>query len=484
MIEQIVFGTRGSPLALNQTNRVIEKLKVLYPHLSYKRKIIETQGARDQDTSLTLTEELGLFSNEIQSELVKKNIDAAVHSLKDVPVEFSKKLFLAAIPERVDAQDVLYHPEGLGINDLPTGSVVGTCSLRRRGQIRNLRKDIVIKDIRGNIQTRIDKVHSREYNSIILAAAGLIRLGHDISRYYAFNFDEYATVACDEGTDDCSGETGDNCCCILFDTYYVSPSGDDENNNGGSPDNAFQTIRRAVYEAQEYSTIIVFPATYNEDETIVVDKDLQIYSLYHETGDEVYIETTKIGPAEEGGSVIRFENVSDFTKFYGFTIKGGSAGENNGGGIHLLDSDPHLKRLIIRDNNANSGGGIYCDSSSHLIEYVTLTENEVFKIAKNAVKGIKAGMGPQFIEYSTYRWLEHCGPYFDNDIGYRTEEEFQEWIEKDPIRFCEREILELSDSDIKKYHNEAGTIVKDAFEFAKNSSFPNQDEAFVDLFSN
>ena len=190
MIEQIVFGTRGSPLALNQTNRVIEKLKVLYPHLSYKRKIIETQGDRDQDTSLTLTEELGLFSNEIQSELVKKNIDAAVHSLKDVPVEFSKKLFLAAIPERVDAQDVLYHPEGLGINDLPAGSVVGTCSLRRRGQIRNLHKDVVIKDIRGNIQTRIDKVHSREYDSIILAAAGLIRLGHDISRYYVFNFDE------------------------------------------------------------------------------------------------------------------------------------------------------------------------------------------------------------------------------------------------------------------------------------------------------
>ena len=190
MIEQIVFGTRGSHLALNQMNRVIEKLKVLYPNLSYKRKIIETQGDRDQDTSLTLTEELGLFSNEIQSELVKKNIEAAVHSLKDVPVEYSEELFLAAIPERVDAKDVLYHPEGLSINDLPTGSVVGTCSLRRRGQIRNLRKDIVIKDIRGNIQTRIDKVHSGEYDAIILAAAGLIRIGHDISRYYVFDFDE------------------------------------------------------------------------------------------------------------------------------------------------------------------------------------------------------------------------------------------------------------------------------------------------------
>ena len=190
MIDQIVFGTRGSPLALFQTDSVIEKLKVLYPDIMYIRKVIETQGDRDQDCSLTLTEELGLFSNAIQSELVKENIDAAVHSLKDVPVEHSEDLFLAAIPERVDAKDVLYHPEGFSINDLPTGSVVGTCSLRRRGQIRNLRKDVVIKDIRGNIQTRIDKVHSGEYDAIILAAAGLIRIGHDISRYYVFDFDE------------------------------------------------------------------------------------------------------------------------------------------------------------------------------------------------------------------------------------------------------------------------------------------------------
>ena len=190
MIDQIVFGTRGSSLALLQTDSVIAKLKVLYPDILYKRKVIETQGDRDQNSSLTLTEELGLFSYEIQSELVKNNIDTAVHSLKDVPVEYSEDLFLAAIPERVDAKDVLYHPGCLNINDLPTGSVVGTCSLRRRGQIRNLRKDIEIKDIRGNIQTRIDKVHSGEYDAIILAAAGLIRSGHDISRYYVFNFDE------------------------------------------------------------------------------------------------------------------------------------------------------------------------------------------------------------------------------------------------------------------------------------------------------
>ena len=190
MIKQILFGTRGSPLALFQTDSVIAKLKGLYPDILYIRKIIETQGDRDQDSSLTLTEELGLFSNEIQSELIKNNIDAAVHSLKDVPVENSEKLFLAAIPERVNAKDVLYHPEGLSINDLPMSSVVGTCSLRRRGQIRNLNKDVVIKDIRGNIKTRINKVHSGKYDAIILAAAGLIRLGYDISKYYVFDFDE------------------------------------------------------------------------------------------------------------------------------------------------------------------------------------------------------------------------------------------------------------------------------------------------------
>ncbi len=190
MIYQIVFGTRGSPLALFQTNIIIAKLRMLYPDILYKRKVIKTQGDKDQDSSLTLTEELGLFYNEIQSELIKENVDVAVHSLKDIPVEHSEKLYLAAIPERVDAKDVLYHPKGLSLHDLATNSVVGTCSLRRKGQIKNLRHDVIIKDIRGNIQTRIDKVHSGEYEAIILAAAGLIRLEHDISKYYVFDFDE------------------------------------------------------------------------------------------------------------------------------------------------------------------------------------------------------------------------------------------------------------------------------------------------------
>ena len=190
MIKQIVFGTRGSPLAMYQTNRVIEKLRTLYPQILYKQKIIKTKGDIDQVSSLSYSEDLGLFYNEIQSDLIKNNIDIAVHSLKDVPVEYSQELSLVAIPERICAEDLLFHPGGLSLNALAAGSVIGTCSLRRRGQIKHLRKDIAIKEIRGNIQTRIEKVYSGEYDAIILASAGLKRLGHDISKYYIFNIDQ------------------------------------------------------------------------------------------------------------------------------------------------------------------------------------------------------------------------------------------------------------------------------------------------------
>jgi TPP-dependent pyruvate/acetoin dehydrogenase alpha subunit len=109
--------------------------------------------------------------------------------------------------------------------------------------------------------------------------------------------------------------------------------------------------------------------------------------------------------------------------------------------------------------------------------------SEVFKMTQNAVEGIKAGKGPQFIEYSTYRWREHCGPNYDNDIGYRTEKEFKDWKEKDPIHYCEKELLDLSNSDIEDYHNKTQGIVDGAFEFANNSPFPSPDEAFKHLFA-
>tara|TARA_B100001250_G_scaffold117492_1_gene99739 strand:- start:4002 stop:4892 length:891 start_codon:yes stop_codon:yes gene_type:complete len=190
LLEEIIFGTRGSPLALIQTNSIIKKLIKLFPETKCKIKIIETEGDRDQDISLTLTEQLGLFSSEIQSELIKKNIDLAVHSLKDVPVDKVDMITLAAVPDRINEKDLLYHENGLNIYQLPKGSVIGTCSLRRKLQIESLRKDLVVKDIRGNIDSRIGRVKSGEYSAIVLAAAGLIRLGYDISKYYVFNFDE------------------------------------------------------------------------------------------------------------------------------------------------------------------------------------------------------------------------------------------------------------------------------------------------------
>jgi len=190
MIKQIIFGTRGSPLAIIQTNKVISQLKKIYPDIKCISKIIETYGDKDQKSSLTLTEHLGIFATEIQSSLINKEIDAAVHSLKDLPINHLKKLKIAAIPDREDPTDILYHPDGLSLYDLPSGSIVGTCSLRRTGQLRNLRKDIIIKDIRGNVETRMEKVHSGQYDAIVLAAAGLIRLKYDISKYYKFSFDE------------------------------------------------------------------------------------------------------------------------------------------------------------------------------------------------------------------------------------------------------------------------------------------------------
>jgi len=190
MIKNIKFGTRGSPLALIQTNNVISKLKALIPNIKCHTKIIKTYGDNNQESSLTLTEHLGLFASEIQQSLINNEIDVAVHSLKDLPISHLKTLTIAAIPERKNPNDILYHPDGMNFNDLPTGSIVGTCSLRRTGQLRNLRSDIIIKDIRGNVETRMEKVHSGEYDAIVLAAAGLIRLNYDISNYYKFNYNE------------------------------------------------------------------------------------------------------------------------------------------------------------------------------------------------------------------------------------------------------------------------------------------------------
>ena len=109
--------------------------------------------------------------------------------------------------------------------------------------------------------------------------------------------------------------------------------------------------------------------------------------------------------------------------------------------------------------------------------------SEVYKMTYNAVEKIKVGKGPQFIEFSTYRWLEHCGPNYDNDIGYRTEQEFLEWKEKDPVRYCEENLLDIPENEIANYRIKTQTIIDEAFHFAKQSSFPDPDEAHKGLFA-
>ena len=109
--------------------------------------------------------------------------------------------------------------------------------------------------------------------------------------------------------------------------------------------------------------------------------------------------------------------------------------------------------------------------------------SEVHKMTNNAVEKIKVGKGPQFVEFSTYRWLEHCGPNYDNDIGYRTEQEFLEWKEKDPVRYCEENLLDIPENEIANYRIKTQTTIDEAFHFAKQSSFPAPDEAHTGLFA-
>ena len=109
--------------------------------------------------------------------------------------------------------------------------------------------------------------------------------------------------------------------------------------------------------------------------------------------------------------------------------------------------------------------------------------SEVYTLTNNAVEKIKMGEGPQFIEFSTYRWLEHCGPNYDNNIGYRTEKEFIEWREKDPVRHCEEKLLKLPDNEIENYRKKTQTEIDKAFHFAKQSPFPKPEQAYTDLFA-
>jgi hydroxymethylbilane synthase len=169
-------GTRASRLALWQTEHVIARLSQAWPALSFERVHVRTLGDRITDVPLPRIGDRGLFTRELEEELRRGAIDFAVHSLKDLPTEQPDGLALGAVLAREDPREVLVSRDGRRLADLPPGARLGTSSLRRRAQLRALRRDLVIADIRGNVPTRIEKVRRGEYDATVLAMAGLHRL--------------------------------------------------------------------------------------------------------------------------------------------------------------------------------------------------------------------------------------------------------------------------------------------------------------------
>jgi len=171
----IRLGTRGSPLALCQARLVAERLERAGTTVSIVP--MRTEGDRRLDAHLGAIGGKGLFVREIEEALLVGMIDVAVHSLKDLPAELPAGICLAAYPEREDARDVLVAREGGGLEDLPTGAAIGTSSPRRGAITRSLRPDLVVVPVRGNVDTRLRKLAAGECDAVILAAAGLRRLG-------------------------------------------------------------------------------------------------------------------------------------------------------------------------------------------------------------------------------------------------------------------------------------------------------------------
>ncbi|WP_369309091.1 hydroxymethylbilane synthase [Providencia rettgeri] len=171
------IATRKSPLALWQAHFVKDKLELLHPGLQVELVPMVTKGDIILDTPLAKVGGKGLFVKELELALLEGRADIAVHSMKDVPVEFPEGLGLVTICEREDPRDAFVSNQYDNIDALPKGSIVGTSSLRRQCQLRELRPDLIIRDLRGNVGTRLSKLDNGEYDAIILAVAGLKRLG-------------------------------------------------------------------------------------------------------------------------------------------------------------------------------------------------------------------------------------------------------------------------------------------------------------------
>lgn len=186
------IGTRGSKLALRQTEIVIEKFKELYPEDNFDIEIITTTGDKNTSVAIDKLGGRGVFVDEIEKALIENRIQLAVHSMKDMPVEIDNRLIFAKAMKREDPRDVLILREAHGLDDLRYGAIIATCSKRRAFQLLKIRPDIEIVDIRGNIDTRLRKMNEpmsdgRHMDGMILAAAGIKRLNlqDKISHYFS-----------------------------------------------------------------------------------------------------------------------------------------------------------------------------------------------------------------------------------------------------------------------------------------------------------
>ncbi len=174
----IIIGTRGSALALAQTESVKKNILERFPDTEISLKIIKTSADKDLTASIRSGSTVGVFVKELEQELLNREIDIAVHSMKDMPTKIPAGLQVAAIPGREDVRDAFLAKSVRDLNELPAGSVIGTGSVRRQAQILALRPDLKVKDLRGNIDTRLNKLNDPSYDAIVLACAGLNRLGY------------------------------------------------------------------------------------------------------------------------------------------------------------------------------------------------------------------------------------------------------------------------------------------------------------------
>ena len=183
----LVLGTRGSKLAVHQSEWVQARIQELAPHVKVSLRRIQTSGDKILDVPLAKIGGKGLFVKEIEEALLSREIDLAVHSMKDVPTELPPGLDLICIPLREDPRDALISRDGTRFKDLPLGATVGTSSLRRQAQLLQARPDLSISMLRGNLDTRLKKLREGQFDAIVLAAAGLRRLGweQEITEYLA-----------------------------------------------------------------------------------------------------------------------------------------------------------------------------------------------------------------------------------------------------------------------------------------------------------